>query len=349
MLLSVSQNATHYFIGRREIAGVRVDQLCEWRATLKGPTQVGEQREAAAVHCTYTCTVSLCSFLFVHSILSFPGRCYRPHVVLLSNCVGTGGQFCCGSGHARSRQVGLGPRAAKLLGGMFGQQWMRLQELSVRFSLFCPTRTDAISGICESSQDGDYLTKSVECAVQSCSADGVNVVLNFLAPLQMYCKATRDDIPDEVMSSAYACATATATSATPSFTRNVEHSTQASKTSKGLGNGLESTIISTVTVTTTDESGNTLQLLIPIVMGPSTMTTGEMMTSTLGSKPTASPAATSNAEAAASTSTASSRAQATNIGNGSPFDLSAQGGSARWSFSVAFVGSGMLFGALAGL
>ncbi|KAF2447681.1 hypothetical protein P171DRAFT_429300 [Karstenula rhodostoma CBS 690.94] len=218
---------------------------------------------------------------------------------------------------------------------------------------------DSKSCICESSQDGAYLTSAVECAVQSCSADGLNVALSFLAPLQMYCKAARDDIPDEIMSSAYSCATAT--SATPSPTRRVGHSTQASKTLKDASNGLDSTITSTVTLTTTNESGSTLQILIPIVMGPSTMSTGEMITSTLDSKPTASPAATSNAEAAGSTAAApalsqpqespasSATARATNIGNGSPFDLSAQGGSARWSFSAAFVGIGMLFGALARL
>ncbi|KAL1607890.1 hypothetical protein SLS60_002828 [Paraconiothyrium brasiliense] len=212
--------------------------------------------------------------------------------------------------------------------------------------------------ICESSQDDDYLTSAVECAVQDCKFDGLNVALTFLAPLQMYCKATQDEIPDEILSSAYACATAT-TSATPSSTRKVEHSTQGSETSKLSGNGLKSTITSTVTVTTTNDNGNTLQVLIPIVMGPSTITTGDMVTSTLESKPTASPAATSNADAAASTAAAPSQpkqssassatAQATNIGNGSPFDLSAQGGSTRWSFSAALVGFGVLIGALNGL
>ncbi|KAK7193652.1 hypothetical protein DPSP01_000203 [Paraphaeosphaeria sporulosa] len=220
---------------------------------------------------------------------------------------------------------------------------------------------DSKSCICESSQNGDYLTSAVECAVRSCNADGLNVALSFLAPLQMYCKATRNEIPDEIMSSAYSCATATSTSATPTTTRKDEHSTQAPKTSKDAGSGLESTITSTITVTTTDESGSTLQVLIPIVMGPSTMTTGEMITSTLDSKPTASPAATSNAEAAGSTAAvpvpapsqpqespaSSATAKATSIGNGSPFDLSVQGGSAPLGFSASFVGFGILFGALA--
>lgn len=211
------------------------------------------------------------------------------------------------------------------------------------------------SCICDSSQDDDYLTSAVECVVRSCGAEELEVDLTFLAPLQMYCAATGDDIPDSVMSSAYACATATATSATPSPTRKVEHSSQENnghKTTKEASNGLESTVTSTVTLTTTNGEGSTLQVLIPIVMGPSTMTTGEIITSTLDSKSTASPAASSTPEpvAAAPTqaqdsSSPSATAKETNIGQGSPFDIS-QGGAAHWDFSGALAGAGLLLGVL---
>ncbi|KAL5419351.1 hypothetical protein PMIN03_000542 [Paraphaeosphaeria minitans] len=254
--------------------------------------------------------------------------------------------------------MGLGPWAAKLLERCLdnsGCDSKSCQSASIVLVTHVLMRSQAYAILA----NVDYLTSAVECVVQSCSADGLNVILSFLAPLQMYCKATRNEIPNEIMSSAYACAvaTSTSTSTTPSPTRKVEHSTQAPKTSTDAGKGLESTVTSTVTVTTTNKSGSTLQVLIPIVLGPSTMTTGEMITSTLDSKPTASRVATSNAEAVGSTAAAPSQpqvspassatAQATNIGNGSPFDLSAQGGSARWGFSTSFVGIGMLLGALA--
>ena len=42
----------------------------------------------------------------------------------------------------------------------------------------------------------------------------------------------------------------------------------------------------------------------------------------------------------------SATAKATNIGNGSPFDVSVQGGSVQWDISAALVGVGILLGAL---
>ncbi|KAF1974986.1 hypothetical protein BU23DRAFT_597951 [Bimuria novae-zelandiae CBS 107.79] len=212
--------------------------------------------------------------------------------------------------------------------------------------------------ICDSSQDGDYLTSAVECMVRSCDADGLTIALSFLAPLQMYCMATGDGIPGPAISSAYACATATtpASTATPSPTRKVPHSTQTRQTTKEANNGLESTITSTVTLTTTNGDGNTVQVLIPIEMGPSTMITGEIITSTLGSESNSVPATTSNAEPATEPTSAlpsqtqnspssSSTARPTNIGNGSPFDLSTGEGAAQRGLSASLYGAFILLGA----
>lgn len=198
--------------------------------------------------------------------------------------------------------------------------------------------------------------------VRSCDADGMKVNLGFLAPLQMYCKVTQDDIPSSMMSKAYACATArtTSTAVGPSPTRKVEHSTQAHKTSEDESNGLESTITSTVTLTTTNADGNTVQLLIPIAMGPSIMTTGEIMTRTLESESTWTQAATSDVQPAAEPTAAgplptqgspspSPTSRETNLGDGSPFDLSVSGEAAHWRLSRGLAGAGVMLGVFARL
>lgn len=290
---------------------------------------------------------------------SFPSPLLHPLVlgrrrhVVSTGCVVVRDECHCRSGRAwPRRRMELGSRVAKLLGKLSGQWWMQVNSVSVpsRSIIWWSTPADSRAGICDSSQDDDYLTNAVDCMVRSCDADGPNVALNFLAPLQMYCKATRDEIADSVMKSAYACATAPAatTSATRSSTRKVEHPTT---TSSGADHELESTITSTVTLTSTNDDGNTVQVLIPIEMGPSTMITGEIVTRTLDSEATA----TSYAEAASTPTAAApsqtqdspsstSTARESNIGNGSPFDLSAGGGGSHLGFSMAACGVGILLG-----
>lgn len=178
----------------------------------------------------------------------------------------------------------------------------------------------------------------------------------------MFCAASGEEVPGSVMSSAYDCATATAP-ASSQATRKVEHSTKDSdrQTTKNNGDGLKTTVTSTLTQTTTDGDGNTLQIIVPIVMGPDTMSTGDIVTSTLDGQASATtapssaaaspsqtaepsaPAPTQAQGAPSSTATAETTQGRSSNSNGSPFE-NMQAGAAQWSFSGVAVGLSMLAG-----
>jgi hypothetical protein len=163
-------------------------------------------------------------------------------------------------------------------------------------------------------------------------------------------------IPDDVMAAAYAAAgdaddepqQHTPKPATPTSSKQSEH-----KSSKGGNDAqpLTSTMRSTITKTTTDGSGNTLQLVVPIVVGPSGISTGAISTSTLDGRATSTDTQLSTSPAAASTpnftllpsSTSATRSQQTRNpggGSGSPFDAPAA--ASRWVVSGPLLVLGVL-------
>jgi hypothetical protein len=140
--------------------------------------------------------------------------------------------------------------------------------------------------------------------------------------------------------------------ATPTSSKQSER-----KSSKGGNDAqpLTSTMRSTITKTTTDSSGNTLQIVVPIVVGPSGVSTGATSTSTLSGRATSTRASLSASPAAASTpnltllpsSTSATGSQQTRSpggggggGSGSPFDVPA--GACRWVVSGPLLGLGIL-------
>lgn len=222
-------------------------------------------------------------------------------------------------------------------------------------------------GICnKTDSSAPYLPNSVSCAVSQCAADTWALDL-VLGTLQLYCTAVQCDIPDNVLSSAYAAASGTsATSAQStrkpaSSAKPTKSASTTTKTSDG-GQALTRTYSSTVTRTTTDGSGQTLEVIVPIVAGPSGVATGSIYTSTLGE--TASSADTS-ASVASSTSTAaasSAALQTTSLtstaaprqtksptnGDGSPF-TNEQATGVVWTVSGSLLGLGAVAALFAGL
>ncbi|KAH7385833.1 hypothetical protein BKA66DRAFT_440994 [Pyrenochaeta sp. MPI-SDFR-AT-0127] len=204
-----------------------------------------------------------------------------------------------------------------------------------------------------------YLPSAVACAVSQCEADDWAIEL-VLGPLQLYCAAIECPIPDDVMEDAYAAATQTAKQPTqtkpptqPSAPKQSDH-----KSTKGSDSeqDLTSTIRTTITRTTTDSSGNTLQVIVPVVMGPTGISTGKPITSTVdgeasSTRPSASTAASLSTTTGASgpaltqgpTSTSAGGSQATGRpanGNGSPFE-NMQAGAGRWVVSAPLLGLGV--------
>ncbi|KAF2866676.1 hypothetical protein BDV95DRAFT_611357 [Massariosphaeria phaeospora] len=217
---------------------------------------------------------------------------------------------------------------------------------------------DSQSCLCDASQSASYLSSAVSCIASTCDVDDWTINLLFLGPLQMYCGAVGNPIPETIMSGAYVACTSTKAAPQPT-TRKAEHSTKPTEHKTTKGADLRSAVSSTIIKTTTDKDGNTLLLMVPIVIGPHTaIETGRIITSTVENEPsiTSTPAASSvpaspssAAETAAPRTTQPPPAppaeptQRTGEGNGSPFE-NMQAGATQWRFSGALVGLGALAG-----
>ncbi|OAK94346.1 hypothetical protein IQ06DRAFT_382054 [Phaeosphaeriaceae sp. SRC1lsM3a] len=194
------------------------------------------------------------------------------------------------------------------------------------------------SCICNTSDDSpSYLPSAVSCAVNKCAADDWALEL-VLGPLDLLCRGIQCPIPKEVMDNAYAAASDDTSSETPSPPPAPKPTSKKPAHTSSAGDDapqLTSTVRSTLTKTTTDNNGHTLQVIVPIALGPSGIVTGSMSTSTLSGRATTTgapssaitspPAATSLPELSllpSSTPPPSSNGGAAG-GNGSPFDVSA--------------------------
>ncbi|KAH7095468.1 hypothetical protein FB567DRAFT_31031 [Paraphoma chrysanthemicola] len=200
--------------------------------------------------------------------------------------------------------------------------------------------------ICQTSQESDsYLPSAVSCAVSRCNAADWALDL-VLGQLQLLCTGLSCAIPDDVMEEAYAAASGSDDEGPgPSRTPAVASSTKKSayKTSTAAPQ-LTSIIRSTFTRTTTDSSGHTVQVVVPIAVGPSGIVTGSIATSTLSGQaastrvpssflPSSSAQDSLRASSQPSTSTsaaASQRTEAPARGNGSPFENMQATGS-KWT------------------
>ncbi|CAO2650265.1 Nn.00g015570.m01.CDS01 [Neocucurbitaria sp. VM-36] len=209
--------------------------------------------------------------------------------------------------------------------------------------------------ICKTTEDSaSYLPDAVSCAASHCDADEWALEL-VLEPLQLYCSAIHSPIPDQVMESASAAATETEepSQTTPAAQASTQTESE-HQTSKGSDDGddLTSTVKTTITKTTIDADGNTLQLAVPVVIGPTGISTGTVVTSTIDSRASSTGAASSTpaspSPAAEVTSVASTQGPSSTSansreterpanGNGSPFE-NMQAGARRWTVS------GPLFG-----
>jgi hypothetical protein len=189
-----------------------------------------------------------------------------------------------------------------------------------------------------------------------------------LFPLEGYCELAGNAIPEEVLSSAYAVAAGTAYPTTteqrkPSSTHEGEHSERPKdpKTTHKEQHRVTETLTSTMTKTTTDSEGQTLEIIVPVVIGPNTMSFGKTTTSTLEAdssatetpssasatpSPTMSPTPKEQPEPPSSTS--SKGPEDTSISNGSPFEnMQAEAG--QWRVSSIFLGLGAAAGVFMGL
>ena len=155
-----------------------------------------------------------------------------------------------------------------------------------------------------------------------------------------------------------AYAAATGTNDEPSHTtQDAASATETKQPQRSNGEELTKTIATTITKTTTDGQGNTLQVVVPIVLGPTDVSTGAIVTSTLDSRAssTGGPASTAASPSATAsdtkpestqdaTSTAAADSQETQSpanGNGSPFE-NMQAGAERWLVSISMLGLGVL-------
>ncbi|KAF2793417.1 hypothetical protein K505DRAFT_417804 [Melanomma pulvis-pyrius CBS 109.77] len=214
---------------------------------------------------------------------------------------------------------------------------------------------DSKSCICDASQSDSYLPSAASSILANCDVKDWVLDSTFLFPVQAYCEAVGNPVPEAILSSAYA-ATATTSSTPPFTTRKVEHSQKSHsyETTRAVDD-IKSTFTTTNTQTTTDKDGNTLEIIIPIIIGPKTWSTGKIVTSTLEAKATDSPssgAASPSVTAAplptqgqqvASSTTSSQQAQRTSNSNGSPFE-NMQAGAGQWSVPGVEIGMGLLAG-----
>lgn len=193
----------------------------------------------------------------------------------------------------------------------------------------------------------------MSCAVSKCDADDWALEL-VLGPLDLLCRATRCPIPKDVLDAAYAAASDDASPETPpaSAPKPTKKPGQTPSASYDAPE-LTSTVRSTLTKTTTDSNGHTLQVIVPIAVGPSGVVTGSMSTSTLSGRPatTAPPSAATTSPPAHTSlpelsllpsSTAPAPAPANGGGaaggNGSPFDVSAATSCFATSISLSSLG-----------
>ncbi|KAF2272551.1 uncharacterized protein EI97DRAFT_203879 [Westerdykella ornata] len=213
--------------------------------------------------------------------------------------------------------------------------------------------------ICDASQIDDFLPPAVSCVATKCDANDFALRLSLLLPLEGYCHFVGNEIPDDIMSSAYAATTATVTSAPKaSSTHKGDHDRP--RTTKGRDYDLTATVTSTFTATTTNEEGQTLQIIVPVVIGRETISYGKTTTSTLEKKTTVESVASATArptvritsagptqtEAQATSTTLTSKAaQRTSNSNGSPFEnMQAEAG--RHEVPGIFTGLGAVIGML---
>ncbi|KAF2729770.1 hypothetical protein EJ04DRAFT_555874 [Polyplosphaeria fusca] len=214
--------------------------------------------------------------------------------------------------------------------------------------------------ICDASQSDSFLPLAASCMVSKCDETDLTVQWFFLGPLDLYCSVTGDDIPKDIMDSASAACETTSTEA-PSSTSEGQHSHKSDDKTKTHGGALTGSVTSTMTKTTTDGHGNTLELIIPVVMGPGTFSYGKTVTSTIQADATsaaatsaaASPSQTADTPAPTSTvaqegqaessTTSSQAAQRTSNSNGSPFE-NMQAGAGRYGLSGALVALGAVAG-----
>jgi outer membrane biosynthesis protein TonB len=189
--------------------------------------------------------------------------------------------------------------------------------------------------------------------------------MGFLLPLEGFCKLAGNDIPDEVLSGAYEAMTATATATPtteqrrPATTRKAEQSEKPEnpKTTQKEHRVTE-TLTSTMVRTTTDGEGRTLEIYVPVVIGPDTMSFGKTVTSTVGGEssateapssssatpsPTAAPTQEEQPQEAPSSTTSADAPERTSNSNGSPFEnMQAEAG--QWRVSSLFLGLGAAAG-----
>ncbi|KAF1953272.1 hypothetical protein CC80DRAFT_537513 [Byssothecium circinans] len=201
--------------------------------------------------------------------------------------------------------------------------------------------------LCTASQEGSYLQSAVECARDKCEGKALEISAALLAPAALYCVGVGNKIPDEIMATALACAAGVA----PSSASLKPTSTSLKK---GTETPFKTTATTTVTQTSTDNDGHTLQIVQPVVMGPSTISTGDAITSTIkasssssssSSSASASPSQTAQATSAAPTqpqsvpSSSATVAPTQRVSNsgGSPFDNMQAASASHWRFSGSAV------------
>jgi hypothetical protein len=205
--------------------------------------------------------------------------------------------------------------------------------------------------VCEASQDSEsYLSSVVTCAVSQCTADLWAVTL-VLGPLELICRAMGSSLPKDNLDAAYAAASDTSQSTRRPLATSKYADHKPSKTNYA-GTDLTTTLKSTLTRTTTDSSGNTLLVIVPIEIGPSGVFTGDLSTSTLSATSTnapspvpasPSPSAAAYSPTATRPSQSSAGAQRTDrpASNGSPFE-NMQASASKWDVSGPLLGMGVL-------
>jgi len=207
--------------------------------------------------------------------------------------------------------------------------------------------------ICDASQSDSFLPIVASQILKKCDTDDWKVEASLLFTVQSYCEFTGNPVPDDILDRAYSVDKATASTTTKKADNTQK--TQTHKTTKA--EDLKSTVTTTLTQTKTDKDGHTLVVIIPIVMGPNTISTGKMVTSTLEPKSTdatssnpASPSTTApplpastQEQSSLPTSTSPPSGGRVSNSNGSPFE-NMQAGASRCGISVALFGIGLVGG-----
>ncbi|CAN9176426.1 unnamed protein product [Alternaria alternata] len=220
--------------------------------------------------------------------------------------------------------------------------------------------------ICQTSESSaSYLPSAVACAVTNCDADDWALEL-VLGPLELYCDAIGCTIPAEVVDDAYDAVSSSyvppsTTRAPPTTTaaapKPITTTTTTSESDDDDSDGFTSPVSTIITRTTTDGDGNTLQIVVPIVVNPTGISTGSIVTSTVaGASPTSAvslrsetaqpsaPAPTAGASSIASpppsaTGSGSDEPDPPANGDGSPF-VNMQAGAGRWAVSIPLMTMG---------